>query len=99
MPKKLIVLNALLLVLAAGGAIYIVRQLTSPMPMLFTSPPAQKCPPRPVRMSTREVPSASISSSATTSSRRISRSIALRASGRFSVSVVIDPRRSMSSVW
>jgi len=33
MPKKLIVLNALLLVLAAGGAIYIVRQLTSPMPM------------------------------------------------------------------
>src|SRR5262245_14786366 len=33
MPKKLIVLNTLLLGLAAGGAVYIVRQLTSPMPM------------------------------------------------------------------
>lgn len=33
MPKKLVVLNALLLALAAGGTVYIVRQLTSPMPM------------------------------------------------------------------
>ena len=33
MPKRLIVLNALLLALAAGGTVYIVRQLTSPMPM------------------------------------------------------------------
>jgi len=33
MPKRLIVLNALLLALAAGGTVYIVRQLVSPMPM------------------------------------------------------------------
>jgi hypothetical protein len=33
MPKNLIVLNALLLALAVGGAVYIVRQLTSPMPV------------------------------------------------------------------
>src|SRR5262249_61705603 len=33
MPKNLIVLNALLLALAVGGAVYIVRQLMSPMPM------------------------------------------------------------------
>ena len=33
MPKRLIVINALLLVIAAGGAVYIVRQLLSPMPM------------------------------------------------------------------
>jgi hypothetical protein len=33
MPKNLIVLNALLLALAVGGAVYIVRQLTMPMPM------------------------------------------------------------------
>ncbi len=33
MPKRLIVLNAVLLALAAGGTVYIVRQLTSPMPM------------------------------------------------------------------
>ena len=33
MPKKLIVLNALMLAIAAGATVYIVRQLTSPMPM------------------------------------------------------------------
>ena len=33
MPKKLVILNALLLALAVGGTVYIVRQLTSPMPM------------------------------------------------------------------
>jgi hypothetical protein len=33
MPKNLIVLNALLLALAVGGTVYIVRQLVSPMPM------------------------------------------------------------------
>jgi hypothetical protein len=33
MPKRLIVINALLLVVAAGGAIFIVRQLLTPMPM------------------------------------------------------------------
>ena len=33
MPKRLIVINALLLVIAAGGAVFIVRQLLSPMPM------------------------------------------------------------------
>jgi hypothetical protein len=33
MPKRLIVLNALMLAIAAGATVYIVRQLTSPMPM------------------------------------------------------------------
>jgi len=44
MPKKLVVLNALLLALAVGGTVYIVRQLTSPMPM---PQPGQARPPLP----------------------------------------------------
>jgi hypothetical protein len=52
MPKRLIVLNAVLLALAAGGTVYIVRQLTSPMPM----PQAGRGRPAPPAPSPAEVP-------------------------------------------
>src|SRR5207247_1552553 len=67
--------------------------------MVFTSPPEQKCPPAPVRITTRAVGSASISSSTPSSSRRMVRSSALRASGRFSLIVAIELARSTSRVW
>src|SRR5437667_3087545 len=67
--------------------------------MVFTSPPEQKWPPAPVRITTRAVGSASISSSTPSSSRRIVRSSALRASGRFSVIVAMACARSTSRVW
>jgi len=59
--------------------------------MVFTSPPAQKWPPAPVRITTRAVGLASISSRAVSNSRRMPKSSALRASGRFSVIVAIAP--------
>ena len=59
--------------------------------MFVTSPPAQKWPPAPVRMTTRAAGFASISSSASRSSRRIAKSSALRASGRFRVIVAMAP--------
>src|SRR5262244_4625644 len=55
--------------------------------MVFTSPPAEKWPPAPVRMTTRMAGSRSISSSASTSSSRIRMSRAFRASGRLMVRV------------
>src|SRR3989442_7944247 len=67
--------------------------------MVFTSPPEQKWPPAPVRITTRAVGSASISSSTPSISRRMARSSALRASGRFSVIVAIPSARSTSRVW
>src|SRR5438093_1570544 len=67
--------------------------------MVFTSPPEQKWPPAPVRITTRAVGSASISSSTPSISRRMARSSALRASGRFSVIVAIPYARSTSRVW
>src|SRR5207245_7435864 len=54
---------------------------------------------RPVRITTRAVGSASISSSTPSISRRMARSSALRASGRFSVIVAIPSARSTSRVW
>ncbi|HEX9820318.1 MAG TPA: type II secretion system protein N [Methylomirabilota bacterium] len=41
MPKKLLIINALLLTIAAGSVVFIVRQLMAPLPM----PPAARRPP------------------------------------------------------
>src|SRR5258705_194874 len=49
--------------------------------MVLTSPPEQKWPPAPVRITTRAASSASISSSTAASSPRMTKSSALRASG------------------
>ncbi len=62
--------------------------------IVLTSPPAEKCPPAPVRMTTRVAASASSSSSTESSSRRMTRSRALRASGRFRVMVATASARS-----
>ena len=65
--------------------------------MLLTSPPAEKWPPAPVSSITRTAESRSISSSAPSISSRIVRSNALRASGRFIVTVAMPSARSTSS--
>src|SRR5256885_1724531 len=62
--------------------------------MVLTSPPEQKWPPAPVRITTRTASSASISSSTAASSRRMTKSSAWRAPGRFSV-IAHELRRAL----
>jgi hypothetical protein len=57
--------------------------------MARRSPPAQNCPPAPVRMSARMSPLATSSRSTAASSVRSVMSSALRAAGRFRVSVAM----------
>ena len=62
--------------------------------MSLRSAPAQKCPPAPRSTSTRTVPSASAAASASRSSSTMRSDIALRTSGRFSVTCSTAPSRA-----
>jgi hypothetical protein len=58
------------------------------------SPPAQNTPPAPVRITARTFSSSRISDTSSAISRRIGMSRALRASGRFRVTMATSSRNS-----
>ena len=66
--------------------------------MNLTSPPAQKCSPAPRTTRTRTCASPARAVSASSSSRRIAMSSALRTSGRFSVSVAMPSVHAVRTV-